>query len=223
MIMLENIEAVIFDLDGTLIDSMWVWKEIDIEYLRQKGHELPDDLQHHIEGMSFTETAVYFKERFRLRGTIEEIKREWHSMAEDYYKHKISLKKGVGELLKIMKQRGLKLGIGTSNSQELTKEILTRHQIFHYFDAIATSCEVKKGKPHPDVFLKVAERLNVIPEKCLVFEDTYAGVRAAKSAGMKVVAVEDEASLPNKEEITKIADHYISHFIEITKDHTNVG
>ncbi len=90
----KPVKAVIFDLDGTLVDSMWIWKDIDIEYLKKHGLELPPDLQKAIEGMSFTETAVYFKERFCLPDPVEAIKAEWVAMAEDYYTRRIDLKPG---------------------------------------------------------------------------------------------------------------------------------
>lgn len=213
--MLNRIKGVIFDLDGTLIDSMWIWKEIDIQFLSKRGIELPDDLQKAIEGMSFTETAIYFKERFSLKESIEAIKAEWNAMAYEFYTSRVPLKDGVMEFIKALKDRGLKLGIGTSNSRELATEVLKRHNILLYFDTLRTSCEVKKGKPYPDVFLKVAEDLNITPEKCLVFEDTYAGVLAAKRAGMKVIAVKDELSFPYKNEICNLADKYIESFKEI--------
>src|SRR5690554_1576128 len=178
--MLDNIKAIIFDLDGTLVDSMWIWKEIDITYLNKRGIDFPEDLQKDIEGMSFTETAIYFKQRFNLPDTIEEIKKEWNSLAEYYYKNEIRLKDGVLEFLNYLKDKNIKLGIGTSNSRELATEVLIKNGIYDYFDAIRTSCEVDKGKPFPDVFLRVAEDLGVSPKECIVFEDTYAGVLAAK-------------------------------------------
>lgn len=213
--MFSKVEAVIFDLDGTIVDSMWIWEQIDIEFLGKRGIELPEDLQKAIEGMSFTETAIYFKNRFNLKESIEEIKEEWNAMAYDFYKNRVPLKKGVKEFIKYLKQKGTKLGIGTSNSRELATEVLKTHNILHYFDTIRTSCEVEKGKPHPDVFLKVAEDLKVNPMDCLVFEDTYAGVLAAKRAGMKVFAVADEFSFPYKDEICSLADKYIKDFKEI--------
>ncbi|QIB26364.1 HAD family hydrolase [Caloranaerobacter azorensis] len=213
--MLNRVKAVIFDLDGTIVDSMWIWEQIDIDFLAKRGIKLPNDLQKAIEGMSFTETAIYFKNRFNLKESIEEIKEEWNAMAYDFYKNRVPLKKGVNEFIKYLKQKNIKLGIGTSNSRELAIEVLKTHNILHYFDTIRTSCEVEKGKPYPDVFLKVAEDLKVSPENCLVFEDTYAGVLAAKRAGMKVFAVADEFSFPYKDEICSLADKYIENFREI--------
>ncbi len=213
--MLKNIKAVIFDMDGTIIDSMWIWKDIDVKYLNKRGIDLPGDLQRQIEGMSFTETAYYFKERFGLPDNIEDIKKEWYIMAEDYYKNKILLKDGAKEFIELLKIRKIKVGIGTSNSRELALEVLKKHDIHHYFDTIRTSCEVDKGKPHPDVFLKVAEDLGVKPKECLVFEDTYAGVLAASRAGMKVVAVQDPVSIESKNDICKLAFDYIENFNNI--------
>ncbi|TCO73841.1 HAD family hydrolase [Marinisporobacter balticus] len=213
--MIGNIHAVIFDLDGTLVDSMWIWKQIDIDYLGKRGIALPDDLQKTIEGMSFTETAQYFKDRFRLKDTIDEIKEEWMDMTKGFYENKIVLKAGVYDFLMDLKNRGIKLGIGTSNAKELAQGVLQKNNIIDFFDIIRTSCEVEKGKPEPDIFLKVAEDLGVHPDKCLVFEDTYAGVLAAKRAGMKVFAIADETSFAYKEDISSLADQYLEGFEDI--------
>ncbi|WIF95169.1 HAD family hydrolase [Caminicella sporogenes] len=213
--MLDSIKAVIFDLDGTIIDSMWIWEKLDREFLQKRGIDVPKDLNKDIEGMSFTETVVYFKNRFKLNEDVEDIKSEFIRMAYDYYKNKIELKEGVREFIEFLKAKNIKLGIGTSNLKELVVEVLKRHDIIDYFDTIRTSCEVKRGKPFPDIFLKVAQDLKVEPKDCLVFEDTYAGVLAAKRAGMKVIAVSDELSLPNKEEICQIADKYVENYLDI--------
>ena len=93
--MMDGIEAVIFDLDGSLVDSMWIWKDIDIEYLGRFGLEPPAGLQSEIEGMSFSETAGYFKERFRLPDSVEKIKEDWNRMAWDKYMSQVPLKEGV--------------------------------------------------------------------------------------------------------------------------------
>ena len=100
---IHDFEAVIFDLDGTLVDSMWMWKSIDIEYLQRFGIELPDNLQSEIEGMSFTETAVYFKNRFNIPYSIDEIKSQWNEMSKDMYMHRIKTKTGAVEFLEFLK------------------------------------------------------------------------------------------------------------------------
>lgn len=211
----KNIEAIIFDLDGTLVDSMWIWKQIDIDFLLKRGIELPEDLQKSIEGMSFTETANYFIDRFELKEPIDRVQAEWNDMALELYKKSIPLKNGVRALLDAAIAKGIPMGIGTSNSRVLLMAVLEAHGIHHLFKSIRTSCEVEKGKPHPDIFLKVAEDLGVKPENCLVFEDTHAGVIAGKSAGMQVVAIFDALSEPYADVIQMDADGYVVDFKSI--------
>lgn len=213
--MFKDIKAVIFDVDGTLVDSMWIWKQVDIEYLGKRGIPLPKDLQSEIEGMSYTETAIYFKARFDLPEPIETIKEEWRIMAEEYYKHHIKMKDGAKEFIEMLHKKGYKLGIATSNSRDLVDDMLGNHRIKHYFSSIRTACEVERGKPHPDVYFKVSEDINIEPRYCFAFEDTLSGVMAAKSAGMRVCAVADEASKGSKDKIIELAEGYIYSFNEV--------
>ena len=155
---LNQIEAVLFDLDGTLVDSLWVWKEIDIEYLGRFGIVPPLGLQEDIGGMSFTETAAYIKERFEIPDSVEQMKEDWNRMAWDKYTHEVPLKKGVPEFLALCREKGIRLGIATSNSRLLVENILRAHGLEGVFDCIVTGCEVNKGKPSPDVYLEAAKR-----------------------------------------------------------------
>lgn len=216
--MLENIDAVIFDLDGSLVDSMWIWRQIDIEYLGRFGIPLPDKLQSEIEGMSFSETAEYFKERFRLPDSIQKIKEDWNLLAWDKYSNEVPLKEGAGAFLNYCKEHGILLGIATSNSRQLVENVTAVHGVQDYFSCIMTGCDVAKGKPSPDIYLAVAEELKVEPVRCLVFEDIIPGIQAGKAAGMKVCAVEDAYSLDQKEEKAALADYYIKDFNEIMKE-----
>ncbi len=213
--MLDNVKAVLFDLDGTLIDSMSVWKTIDIEFLGGYGIELPDDLQSSIEGMSFTETAAYFKERFQFEETVEEIKNIWNEMAFEEYTTTVQLKDGAVLFLEYLKENNIKAGISTSNSLELVQGVLKAKGIQHLFDTVLTACEVNVGKPSPDIYLKTAEKLNVKPEECLVFEDIPMGILAGKNANMKVCTIYDDFSKNQEEKKRLLADYYINTFHEV--------
>lgn len=210
--MLKNIKAVIFDMDGTLIDSIWVWAQVDVDYLKKRGIELPNDLRRGIEGLSFTETAIYFKNRFDIVDSIEEIMAEWTEMVEEYYKYVIEIKNGVGEFLNYLKINNYKIGMATSNSKNLVKPVLIRNNIYDYFDEIVTTDEVPRDKSYPDVFLETAKRLGVAPSECLVFEDTYCAILGAKAAKMKVIAIYDEHGTSTAKELAEVADHLIESF-----------
>ena len=213
--MLKEKKAVIFDLDGTLVDSMWMWEAIDIEFLGGRGLICPEGLQKAVEGMSFSETAVYFKEQFHLSESIEEIKRIWTSMSIDKYRYEVSLKPGAGDFLKYLAANGLRAGIATSNGREMVDAVIESLKIGQYFQVVATSCEVAAGKPAPDIYLKVAGELSVSPKNCLVFEDVPAGILAGKRAGMTVCAVDDKFSKDMEEEKRKLADYFIYDYRQL--------
>ena len=211
--MMRNIDAVIFDMDGSLVDSMWMWRAIDIEYLGSFGIPLPEDLQARIEGMSFAETAIYFKEHFPIPDTTEDIMETWNRMAWDKYLHEVPLKMGITEFLRSCREWGILLGIATSNSRELVENVAKVHNLRDYFTSIITGSEVKRGKPAPDIYLAVAQELGAAPSRCLVFEDIVAGIMAGKNAGMRVCAVEDEYSSHDRERKKKLADYYIEDYV----------
>ena len=213
---IKELEAVIFDLDGSLVDSRWMWKKIDMEYLERFGISLPENLQQEIEGMSFVETAGYFKEHFQIPDSIEEIGETWNRMAWDKYMYEVPLKPGVMDFLHTCRSHRIKLGIASSNSSALIMNVLEAHHIRDFFDCIKSGTDVIKGKPAPDIYLHVAKELNVNPQKCLVFEDITQGILAGKSAGMKVCAVEDAYSSEQWEEKIRLADLYISSYDELT-------
>lgn len=213
--MLNNIKACLFDMDGTLLDSMHIWKDIDIEFLGRFGYELPPTLQREIEGMSFRETACYIKDRFHLPPSIEEIMNIWNEMAFQKYSEEIFFKEGAFEFVKMLKEKGIRTAICTSNSRELVNAVAEHLGFLPYFDTIITSCEVGAGKPAPDIYLEAAKRVGVAPEHCLVFEDIVTGLTAGKRAGMKLCAVEDVYSADQKEAKKAMADYYVENYLDL--------
>ena len=214
--MLTNIKAAIFDMDGTLIDSMWVWDSIDSVYLEKRGFSVPLNLRSDIIHLSFEETALYFKNKFNLTDSIEEIQDEWNSLAYIEYANNVKLKPYAKEYLVSLKNQGIKLSIATSNCMMLLETVLKKYNIYELFDCITTTDEVARGKDFPDVYLLSAKKLQVRPEQCIVFEDILPAVLGAKSAGMKVVGVHDSYSEYQMDDIIEKADVYIHGYNELT-------
>lgn len=213
--MFSDIKAAIFDMDGTIVDSMWVWRKIDFDYLSARNLSIPDDLKQDIEHLSFEDTAKYFKKRFNIQDSVETIMDEWNQMAYDEYAKRVELKSGAKEFIVSLKNAGIKVGLATSNCDLLLETTLKRFNIYHHFDTIVTTNQVSRSKAFPDIYLLAAEKLNVKPDDCIVFEDILAAINGAKAAGMKVVAVEDDHSIDDRHLIKKHADQYITEFHEL--------
>lgn len=211
--LLTGIKACIFDMDGTLIDSLWVWSEIDIECLEKYGiEEDHKTYQKAISGMSFIQVAEMTRARYNLPMSVEELMDEWNMMAEERYANVIPYKPGAEEFLKELKKRGIKTGIGTSNSRHLVESMFPRLKLDEYMEAILTGDEIHNGKPEPDIYLEAARLLNVKPDECLVFEDVLHGIDAGHAAGMKVCAVYDDNTDYCDEEKRGRADYYIHDY-----------
>ncbi|MDR2718165.1 MAG: HAD family phosphatase [Treponema sp.] len=205
-------KAYIFDLDGTLLDSMGVWNQIDVDFLGKRGIAVPPDYMNAISSMTFHETAAYTIKRFALSDSIDGLMREWNDMAAYAYSHTVQMKPYAKEYLMTLKERGLKLAVATSLSAELCDPVLRNNGIDTMFDVICNTDEAGHGKSRPDVFLLAAQRTGVPVGGCLVFEDILAAVKSAKSAGMSVCAVYDKTSANDWEEIKKTADYAIDDF-----------
>ena len=213
--MIKNIKACIFDLDGTLVDSMWMWPDIDREYLNRFGIEYDDNLKNEIDGISFHETAVYFKNKFGISDSVEKICKDWEDMAYDKYKYEVKEKPGCKKFLERIRSKGIKMGIATSNKRSMVDVVLESLNMKDFFEVITTSDEVKRGKPAPDVYLTTANLLNVEPKNCLVFEDVVAGIMAGKSAGMRVCAIEDDFTKEVRQKKKELSDYYIVDYSEL--------
>jgi len=211
-------KAIIFDFDGTLVDSMNMWTDIDIEYLGRYGKTFSEDLQRDIEGMSTAEMCVYFRERYQIPQTNEEMINAWTEMSRHKYLYEIGLKAGVREFLEHCREKKIRMAIATSTELDIAIPCLKTHGIDGYFETVATTTEAGIGKPDPAVFLLAAKRLGLEPSECIAFEDLPAGIRAAKAAGMTVIAVDDSFSHDREEEKRELADRYIKDFFELLSD-----
>lgn len=212
----QKIKGVIFDLDGTLLDSMHVWEKIDLDFFTKRGLQMPGDYNKAIIAMNFRNTAVYTKNRFGLNESVEDIISEWHKMAQDEYSHNLRLKPGAEKYLCQLVQKNIKIALATGSGRELFEPALKNNGVYEYFNAFVSLNDVKRDKLFPDIYFKAAEKLSVTPENCLVFEDIFIGICSAKKAGMKVIGVYDLYSDEDKDNIKLIADDYIMDFNELT-------
>jgi len=202
-------------MDGTIVDSMWLWGQVDIDYLKRYGFEVPNNMGKDIEGASMREVAIYFKNRFGISDDIDTIINDWNEMAIDKYKNDVALKPHLKEFLVYLKANNIKIGLFTSNSMVLAEAALQAHDILNYFDYITAGCSGIKGKPSPDGYLLTAEKLCVNPSECIVFEDLVKGILSGKNAGMKTCAIKDEYSMYQDLEKRELADYYIEDYNEI--------
>lgn len=215
---LDNTQAVLFDLDGTVIDSMWIWKNIDIEYFKRCRIDMPANYQKEIEGLSFYDTAVYTHDNYLPHISIQKLMDDWNEMAYHHYSNIVKPKEYVREFLEYLKKRGIKLGIATSNSRVLCTATLKNNNLLDYFDSIITGEVEGAGKPFPDVYLNSASAVGAAPEKCLVFEDVVNGIIAGNNAGMTTVAIHDDYSVYQWDEKCRIADYNIMSYKEIVDE-----
>ncbi|MCR5797836.1 MAG: HAD family phosphatase [Eubacterium sp.] len=206
------IKAAIFDLDGTLLDSLYVWARVDFDFLGKRGFEVPDDYGKKIASMGFREVAIYTNERFGLGEDIDDILAEWNELARDKYHNEVKLKPGVKELLERFKKNGLLLGIATSSNHELYEKCLENNGVAEYFHSITETKEVGKGKKFADVYLREAEKMGVLPEECIVFEDLEEGLVAAREAGFKTAVVYDSESAADFLRLEEQMDYAIRDF-----------
>ncbi len=208
-------KGVIFDLDGTILDSLNVWKKVDKKFFKIKNINIPLDYSKTINSMTFLESAKYTKQICGLQDSEEDIIREWKNLAYNEYKKNVKLKNGVYEYLVYLKENKIKIGVATACDKELYEVCLKKHKIYDFFDAIVDTSIVNVGKTEPDIYEFCAKKLDVIPNDIIVFEDILDGIRSAKKAGMRAYFVNDKNSLEDIEEAIKESDEYITDFREL--------
>lgn len=214
-LMLKNTDAVLFDLDGTLIDSMGVWGKVDRIYLARYDIECPPDLTRTLSGISISQAAAYFRDVFKINEPESKMIADWNELARDQYSNHVLPKESAIKWLDEIRSRGIRMAVGTSNTRELAETVIRKRNLAEYFDIILTGEDVKIGKPDPYIYLKAAHGVGADPSRCIVFEDIVQGLIAGKAAGMRTCGVYDQHSEYQETEKREAADYYINGFEDI--------
>ena len=211
----HEIKAVIFDMDGTLIDSTGIWHEIDKAFFSKRNMELPSDYAQHIVHLGLKQAAVYTKETYHFDESIQDIMDEWHNMSIDMYRYNVPLKSHALELLRLLKENNIKMAIATANDEPLYRPCIERLGIGEYFDEIADVNTAKEGKQSAKIYLDLAKKMGAEPQNTLVLEDMPTCVKTAFKNGFITVSVFDNASKDYDEQKINNSHLFIKDFGEL--------
>ena len=211
-----RIRGAIFDVDGTLLDSMFIWDTIGETYLRSIGYEPKENLNEVFKNMSLRQAARYYQTEYGVTLSIEEIMDGVNAMLERYYRFEVPLKPGVAELLEWLRQDGVKLCIATATDRHLVEAALDRCGVLSCFGEIFTCNEVGHGKDEPDIFEVALRFLGTRREETLVFDDALYAVRTAKEAGFLVAAVYDSHER-SQAEVRARSDLYLEDLTQLVE------
>ena len=208
------IKAVIFDVDGTLLDTERIYMKAWKEAAAEAGYVMPDVVLQKTRAVNTKDAARIFEEEIGNGFSYQAVRPIRVRIAEEIIKRESPiLKPGVLELLAFLEGKGIRLSVASSTNQQGTREHLAESRILDRFEVVVGGDMVTNGKPHPDIFLKAAEALGAAPEECIVVEDSPAGIRAARAAGMKAVLVPDQAAIT--QEIIDMADVVLNSLLEM--------
>lgn len=210
------IKGAIFDLDGTLLDSMYIWDTIGADYLRSLGIEPKEDLTETFKTFSLEQSAHYYREHYQVMLSVEEIINGVNDMVADYYINAVPLKSGVKEFLMKLQAHGVKMCIATVTDRHLVEAALKRCGVRGFFSEIFTCAQIGRSKEDPLIYRTAQEHLGTDKKETAVFEDSAHALKTAKTDGFLAVAVYD-AHEDNQEELRRICDYYIEDFAKVDK------
>lgn len=208
------VKGIIFDADGTLIDSMWMWENMGERYLESKGIEPQERLFDALYCRSLTEGGEYIKEKYNIPDSPEQVTKDMLGLIEDFYRSEVELKTGIADYLEEESEKNIPMIVATSGDKNFLNAAFSRLGIDRYFKDILTCKELNTNKREPDIYLCASEVLGTKPEETAVFEDILHGIQSAKTAGFVTVGVEDHFSRYVKEEIITTADYYIKDYYD---------
>ena len=210
-----RLKAAIFDLDGTLLDSMYYWRHMFEIFLEGYGKKPKPDLKDKLKPLSLQESADVFRLEYGVPGSTDEVAEGINKVLEERYFHTIEAKPHVREFLELLQKNGVKICAATATDRYLVEAALKRTGLYGYFSQISTCTEVGRGKEFPDIYLKAMEFMGERQEDTVVFEDAYYAIKTAKAAGFYVVAMADETTKEDEEGIVQAADEYHQDFSSV--------
>jgi HAD superfamily hydrolase (TIGR01509 family) len=211
-----TVEAVVFDLDGVLVRTEEIWDEVREALARERGGRYDAEAQRAMMGMSSLEWSLYMHEELGVADDPAAINAEVVRRMEERYRERLPLIEGARAAVERLAGRW-QLGLASSSNRPLIDAVLDLAGLAKLFRATVSSEEVERGKPAPDVYLEAARRLAVLPSRCVAIEDSHSGIRSAKAAGMRVVAIPN-ASFPPDPEALAEADLVLESLDELTPD-----
>lgn len=209
--------AIIFDLDGTLVDSMGFWRSVSKDFLKEKSIDIDEEVQHKMTTMSLAKSLAYLKEYYNLEESVEELTVEFAQHVSDFYKNKVELKENAIEVLEYFKKKNFKIVIGTSTSKNFVDIVAEKFNLYDYAKRVFTVDNVGYIKAQKEFFLKIADTIHEKPHDIYLIDDSYLALRAAREAGLVAIGMYDINS-DDKWHIVKEEQKYcISNLIELTK------
>lgn len=212
---LKDIKGAIFDLDGTILDSMYIWSEIGYKFLEEKHIQLPPGSDEQFTTMSLMEAAEYYIKHFDNTATIESIVNDINRLVEGFYFNEVLKKDGVAEFLNFLKNKGVKMCIATATDKYMVEKALERNGIRHYFSEIFTCNGVGAGKNTPVIYDVSLKHLGTPKENTFVFEDALYAIETANKAGYNLVGIKDVSEKAPEEDIAKLCNYFINNYKEI--------
>lgn len=214
----NEIKLIIFDLDGTVIDSCGIWKRIDHNFFGKRNIPYPETYGTTIAHMGLEQTAIYTKNTFNLSESIEEIMEEWMNESRHLYQNEILLKDGVREFVEQCHQENIPMVVATACDESCYVPCLKRNQIYDDFVSITDTKTYPQGKATPDIYLDIAKKYHVEPKEVVVFEDIVVALKSAIKGGFNTVGVYEKTSSKEDDETKKqISNLYINSFNELLK------